>query len=247
MDNRRTMGSESKYISLGTITGSDAVARTITESAFTNQRTSNSATTTSSDKNWIKHEGLRQLAQIAIENGVWIENVTDLTNGESINNGTENTVYLSKDGINVIKQNNFFFLNENDTEFKHTRDLKYFFNRILVHNLLFPEVFYKVIGFTKNSGGQTCAVLQQPYIPNYEYATREKIDSELVKMGFIKTVLGDGINDGLTGYTNGICELADAKPQNVLQDENGFLHFVDLDIYRQNPISTINTNFQTII
>ena len=66
-------------------------------------------------------------------------------------------------------------------------------------------------------------------------------------MGFIKTVLGDGINDGLTGYTNGICELADAKPQNVLQDENGFLHFVDLDIYRQNPISTINTNFQTII
>lgn len=135
MDNRRTMGSESKYISLGTITGSDEVAKTITESIYNNKRTSNSATATSSDKCWIKHEGLRQLAQIAFENGAWIENVSVLTNGDSINNGTENTVYLSKDGINVIKLNNFFFLNENDTEFKHTRDLKYFFNRILVHNI----------------------------------------------------------------------------------------------------------------
>lgn len=230
MDNRRTMGSESKYISLGTIKGSDAVAKTITESTYSNQRTSNSATATSSDKRWFKHEGLRQLAQIAFENGVWIENVSDLTNGDSINNGTENTVYLSKDGRNVIKVNNFFFLNENDTEFKHTRDLKYFFNRILAHNLLFPEVFYKIIGFTKNSGGQTCAVLEQPYIPNYEYAIREKIDSELEKMGFIKTILGEGINTGLNGYTNGIYELTDAKPLNVLKDENGKLHFIDLDI-----------------
>ncbi|MEI6554239.1 MAG: hypothetical protein WCL70_01470 [Paludibacter sp.] len=230
MDNRRTMESESKYLSLGTITGSDGVAKTITEFTYSNQRTSNSATATSSDKRWIKHEGLRQLAQIAIENTAWIENITDLTDGESINNGTENTVYLSKDGINVIKANNFFFLNENDAVFKHTRDLKYFFDRILAHNLIFPEISYKIIGFTKNSGGQTCAVLQQPYIPNYEYATREKIDSELEKMGFIKTVLGEGINNGLNGFTNGKYELTDAKPLNVLMDENGKLHFIDLDI-----------------
>lgn len=109
MDNRRTMESESKYLSLGTITGSDAVAKTITESTYSNKRTSNSATTTSSDKRWIKHEGLRQLAQIAIKNAAWIEKFTDLTNGESLNNGTENTVYLSRDGRNVIKVNNFFF------------------------------------------------------------------------------------------------------------------------------------------
>ena len=230
MDNRRTMGSESKYLSLGTITGSDEVAKTITESNYTNKRTSNSATTTSSDKGWIKHEGLRQLAQIAFENGAWIEDVSDLTNGDSINNGTENTVYLSKDGINVIKVNNFFFLNENDTEFKHTRDLKYFFERIKAHNKLFPEISYKIIGFTKDNSGQTCTVLEQPFIPNYEYATREKIDSELEKMGFIKSMLGEGINNGLNGYTNGIYELTDSKPLNVLKDENGCLHFIDLDI-----------------
>lgn len=232
MDNRRTMGSESKYISLGTISGSNGVAKTITESAYSNQRASNSATATSSDKRWIKHEGLRQLAQIAYGNGAWIENVSDLTNGDSINNGTENTVYLSKDGSNVIKVNNFFFLNENDTEFTHTRELKYYFDRIIAHNLLFPDVLYKIIGFTKDKASQICVVMKQPYIPNYEYATREKIDSELEKMGFVKTVLGEGINNGLNGYKNGIYELTDAKPQNVLQDENGKLHFIDLDISR---------------
>ena len=232
MDNRRTMGSECKYLSLGTIAGSDAVAKTITESTYSNQRRSNSATATSSDKRWIKHEGLRQLAQIAFENGAWIENVRDLTNGDSINNGTENTVYLSKDGINVIKLNNFFFLNKYDIEFTHTRDLKYFFSRILAHSLLFPDVSYKIIGFTKNNDDETCAVLQQPYIPNYEYAKREKIDSELEKMGFIKTVLGEGISKGLNGFINGIYELTDARPQNVLEDENGKLHFIDLDISR---------------
>ncbi|MDO9155016.1 MAG: hypothetical protein Q7U47_15125 [Paludibacter sp.] len=230
MDNSRTMGSKSQHLSLGANTGSDAVAKTIAESIYANKRTSNSSTATGSDKRWIKHQGLRQLAQIAVENGAWIDKVSVLTNGDSINNGTENTVYLSKDGINVIKANNFFFLNENDAEFKHTRDLKYFFDRIIAHNLLFPEISYKIIGFTKDSGGQICVVLQQPYIPNYEYAAREKIDSELEKMGFIKTVLGEGINNGLNGYTNGIYELTDAKPLNVLKDENGKLHFVDLDI-----------------
>lgn len=49
-------------------------------------------------------------------------------------------------------------------------------------------------------------------------------------MGFKKTILGEGINNGLNGYTNGRYELTDAKPQNVLKDENGKLHFIDLDI-----------------
>ncbi len=130
----------------------------------------------------------------------------------------------------MIKVNNFFFLNEDVTEFEYTRDLNYFFDRILTHNLLFPEVSYKIIGFTKNNTGQTCAVMKQPYIPNYEYAPQILIETELNKRGFIKTVLGKGVNFGLTGYTNGIFELSDAKPQNVLRGENGILYFIDLDI-----------------
>ena len=67
-------------------------------------------------------------------------------------------------------------------------------------------------------------------MPNYEYASREKIDSKLVKMVVFKTILDEGINNGLTGYSKRIYELTDAKPQNILQDENGFLHFIVLDI-----------------
>lgn len=230
LDNRRTMGSKSYNISLGTIAGSDRVYKTIAESAYANKKTSDSSAETNSNKRWIKHEGLRQLAQIAVNNGVWIDEVLKLTDGESINNGTENTVYLSKDGRNVIKVNNFFFLNDDDSEFEYTRDLNYFFDRILTHNLLFPEVSYKIIGFTKNNTGQTCTVMKQPYIPNYEYAPQVLIETELNKRGFNKTVLGKGINFGLTGYTNGLFELTDAKPQNVLKSESGILYFIDLDI-----------------
>jgi Tfp pilus assembly protein FimT len=230
MDKRRTMGSKSEHISLGTIARSDAVARTIAESTYIYKRRSDSATTKCVDKRWIKHEGLRQLAQVAVRNNVWIDNVTDQTDGESINNGTENTVYLSKDGRNVIKVNNFFFLNEDDIEFTHSRDLKYFFNRIIAHNLLFPEISYKIIGFTKNNIGQICAVMEQSFIPIYEYASYSMIDEELSKRGFVKTILGKGVNFGLNGYTNGIFELTDAKPQNVLRSKSGILYFVDLDI-----------------
>jgi len=233
MDNRRTMGIESKYISLESISESNSVTRTITEAAYSGKRKGNTATETSSDKRWIKHEGLRQLAQIAFENGVWFDDVTAITNGESINNGTENTVYLSKYDRNVIKVNNFFFLNDDDSEFEHTRDLKYFFDRIVAHNLLFPEVSYKIIGFTKDKAGQICAVMKQPYIPNYEFATQTLIEIELQKRGFVKSVLGSGINFGFSGYTNEIFELTDAKPQNVLKDKDGILYFVDLDICRK--------------
>ncbi|MFZ4582417.1 MAG: hypothetical protein ACOYM7_07185 [Paludibacter sp.] len=230
MDNRRTMGSESEYLFLGAIAGSDAVARTIAEAAYTYKRTGDSATTTSVDKRWVKHEGLRQLAQIAIKNGSWIEDISKLTLGDSINNGTENTVYLSKDCRNVIKVNNFFFLNDDDTEFEFVRDLKYFFDRISVHNQLFPDVSYKIIGFTKDKVGQICAVMLQPYIPNYNYTSLSRIVLELEKMGFEKSVLGNGVNKGFNGFTNGIYELTDAKPQNVLTDKNDKLHFIDLDI-----------------
>ncbi len=230
MDNRRTMDNESECISLGAIAGSDSVARTIAETTCAHTRRNNNASTASSDKCWIKHEGLRLLAQIAIKNGAWIEDIPKLTLGDSINNGTENTVYLSCDGRNVIKVNNFFFLNDDDTEFEYVRDLKYFFDRILAHNILFPNVFYKIIGFTKDKTGQICALMKQPYIPNYVYATKEVIASELEKMGFKKSVLGNGVNKGFNGFTNGIYELTDAKPQNVLTDKNDKLHFIDLDI-----------------
>lgn len=201
-----------------TITESDVVVKTIRESFSTNQP-------------WVKHEGLQQLEQIAKENGSWINDVSKLTDGAGdINNGTENTVYLSKTGKSVIKVNNLSFLNEDDTQYNNTRDLDYFFNRILAHNQLFPEDAYKIIGFSNDTEGRVSVILEQPYISSIIHPTKKEIDFNLADREFVKTILGKGINEGLTGYSDVRYELTDAKPLNVLKDEKGNLHFIDLDI-----------------
>ncbi len=225
------MENKAKRLSLETIARNDGVQKTIAESTSAIHYGNNSAPKTDVSQRWNKHNGLRQLAERAVANGVWIVDIKVLTiGGIIINRGTENTVYLSKDGVNVIKLNNFFFLNEDDTQFEYVRDLNYFFNRIIVHSLLFPEVAYKVIGFTNNKNGEVCVVMEQPFIPKAEYPTFDEIDTELEKRDFHKLILGEGVNKGFVGYADGNYELTDAKPQNVLIDQNGKWHFIDLDI-----------------
>ena len=78
---------------------------------------------------------MQQLAERAKANGTWIEDITPPTDGLGhFSYGTENNVYISKDGKTVIKVNNLGFLNENGTDYLYTRDLKYFFDRISKHN-----------------------------------------------------------------------------------------------------------------
>jgi hypothetical protein len=151
LDNRQAMGSESKRLSLGTISQSEAVARTIEESTNENTRGCCKTSKRKQNKSWIKSKGLRQLAKRAKANGTWIDNLISITDGNGyFEKGTENYVYLSKDGINVIKANNLSFLNNDSSQFTYTRDLNYFFDRISIHNLLFPEDAYDIIGFTND-------------------------------------------------------------------------------------------------
>lgn len=239
LDNRRTMESEPQRLPLGTLTSSIAVGKTIAGTTTTNPRTSRTADAKSQREHWNKSKELKQLAAQAKADGTWIEDITTLTDGkEHFANGTENNVYRSKDGHKVIKVNNLLFLNENDLEFAYTRDLNYFFDRISAHNTLFPEDAYNIVGFTKNETGQVCIVMEQPYISSNVHPTIEEIETDLSKRGFTKTTLGEGINQGLTGYTNGIYELTDVKSLNVLKDENGNMHYIDLDISKTIQRST---------
>lgn len=239
LDNRRTMASEPERLPLGTLTSSNAVGKTIAGTTTTNPRTGRTADAKSQSEHWNKSKGLKQLAAQAKADGTWIEDISTLTDGKvHFANGTENNVYRSKDGHKVIKVNNLLFLNENDLEFAYTRDLNYFFDRISAHNTLFPEDAYNIVGFTENEAGQVCIVMEQPYISSNVHPTIEEIEPDLSKRGFTKTTLGEGINQGLTGYTNGIYELTDVKPLNVLKDENGNMHYIDLDISKTIQPST---------
>lgn len=75
---------------------SDAVRKTIEAS---NTQGSDRTGKEKQDKPWRRSQSLRELSERARLNGAWIEDITPLTNGEGkISKGTENIIYLSKDG-----------------------------------------------------------------------------------------------------------------------------------------------------
>lgn len=161
---------------------------------------------------WTKESVLGDVLQRSKENQTWIEDLESIA-GKQIGQGGENEAYLSHDGKSVIKVNDFSYLPDNST------NLDDFVNRLDAHNELFPSDAITVLGFTQNSDGKISVVLSQPYISNAREATQEEIDSFLEGMDFYTDMSGN--------WTDGTFDIADTKPNNVLVDEEGILHFID--------------------
>ena len=95
---------------------------------------------------------IARLKDWAISNHCWIDRTTL---GTFSDRGSENEVYASLDSRYVYKLNDFRYSDDN---------LNPFFERIHIHNQLFPDCAYEFIGFAENRDGKTCAVLRQPFI-----------------------------------------------------------------------------------
>ena len=130
--------------------------------------------------------------------------------------GSENEVYASLDSRFVYKLNDFRYSDDN---------LSPFFERISVHNELFPDCEYILIGFAENRDGKTCAVLRQPFILSQREATQAEIDEEMEQLGFHKEQ-----DEGY--FTNSDYDIFDAVPNNVLKGEDGHLYFIDTIIFK---------------
>lgn len=170
-----------------------------------------------------KQRLLEKLEESTRDSGQWIDDV-DSTVSTELQVGGENEVYLSKDGNDVIKLNDLSFLRDDAQNFD---DL---LNRIASQNELFPDVPLHIVGFAKNKQGKACVVLQQPYVKNARYATEEEIDAALDDMGFYEDITGTLTDD------SGRYAISDLKPNNVLVDQDGNLHFVDVVTYdEQRP------------
>lgn len=163
---------------------------------------------------WTRNTLLRDVVQRNKGHQTWIDDIQSIISGERIGLGGENDVYLSRDGKSVVKINDFSYLPENSTNFDS------FMNRVDAHNELFPNDAITILGFTLNSDGKVSVVLSQPYISNAREATQEEIDNFLEEMGFYTDMSGN--------WTDGTYEIADTKPNNVLVDEDGNLHFIDV-------------------
>ena len=156
---------------------------------------------------------LVRLRKWAEEQNCWFSDNSQF--GDFFDRGSENEVYLSQSGTEIVKLNDFRYSDDNLTPF---------FERIKAHNYYFPDCAYRLIGFSENRDGKTCAVLVQPFIANARLATKEEINDEFIRLGFHPEDNGEY-------YTNGKHDIFDAVDGNVLIDDERNLYFIDTIIY----------------
>ena len=151
--------------------------------------------------------------QYAKEHGIWIpmDNVFDLgTPGPS---GNENDTYVAKDTI--YKVNNLL----------NSGGICKLLDKILLHNLIFPNTAYKIHGFTGYDGRTIMPVLEQERICESQPATQIMIDTYMAALGFER--------DGETGRFKGESyRVWDVVPRNVLVDKDGDMYVIDAEIAR---------------
>lgn len=156
-----------------------------------------------------------RLKDWAVSNHCWIDRATL---GTFSDRGSENEVYASLDSRYVFKLNDFRYSDDN---------LNHFFERIHIHNQLFPDCAYEFIGIAENQDGKTCAVLRQPFIVAQREATQQEIDEEMQRLGFHKEM-----DEGY--FTNNDYDIFDAVPNNVLMGDDDHLYFIDTIIFKSD-------------
>ena len=156
----------------------------------------------------------RAAEQFAKSAGIWIpmDDIFDL--GSPGPSGNENDTYVSKDTI--YKVNNLL----------NSGGICKLLDKILLHNLIFPNTAYRLHGFTGYDGRTIMPVLEQERICEAQPATQIMIDTYMSALGFEK--------EGESGrFSNGDFVVWDVVPRNVLVDKDGDMYVVDAEIAKK--------------
>lgn len=158
----------------------------------------------------IKEEQTCFLKSYAYKEGLWLESLP--AGNQYLTEGGESKVYLSNEGHFVIKINDAGYY-ATWTEY---------FNSLLLHNLMFFETAYSLLGFTEVDQ-KLFAVIQQQFVEG-EQAALENIEEFLNFNGFEKIRRQDYYNKEL-----GLA-LEDMHDENVIA-KDGVLFFIDTVFY----------------
>ncbi len=158
----------------------------------------------------LKEEALVAEA-LARSKGMWVEMSQIACLGTPFPSGVENDVYLNPHGNVIYKVNNLMI----------SKTLLALFDRLILHNSIFPQTGYLLKGFTGFGGGSIYPILRQDFIPNEREATPVEIDMYMSALGFQKL--------SAATYSNGNVEVSDLHPRNVLRDSEGDLYVIDAD------------------
>lgn len=158
----------------------------------------------------IKEKQVDFLKSYAQSTSLWIESLPQ--GSQYLAEGGEAKVYLSEDGRFVIKVNDAGYY-ATWTEY---------FNSLLLHNLLFSNSTYTLLGFI-DIDERLFAVIQQPFVEG-DQATLEHIEEFLSFNGFTKTKRQDYFNSefGLV--------LEDMHDENVIAKDD-ILFLIDTVFY----------------
>lgn len=149
--------------------------------------------------------------KIAREQELWIEFSEVINLGTPFPSGMENDVYLNSNGNIIYKVNNLMT----------SKTMTALFERLLLHNSIFPQTEYRFRGVTGFGNGSAYPVLSQNYIPNEREATPIEIDTYMAALGFEKTAVATFTRDNII--------VSDLHPRNVLRDSDGDIYVVDAE------------------
>lgn len=166
-------------------------------------------------KSIIKEKQASLIKQLAADNTWWVAELPG--NIQYLTRGGEAIVYLDKNNKNVIKLNGAIY---------YATWLE-FLNSILIHNALFRDATYTLIGFHESCNA-LLAVLTQPYIISDSDVDLENVKALLAYNGFINTKRNDYYNKEL-----GII-LEDMHDENIISNSNTLI-FIDSVFYTVNP------------
>lgn len=151
------------------------------------------------------------LEDYAKKNNFWIERLPEFNSKNFIDSGAEARVYKYGNN-NVVKINNLS---------QHEEPIE-FLDRVAIHNFIFPDTKYEVLGFMKNEDGDFCVVVKQPFITGNGGVSRDEVVKEMKEMGFK--------HEGGNSYMSNDYLIDDLHKGNVLQTKYG-LAFIDPIIY----------------
>ncbi|MDR0544191.1 MAG: hypothetical protein LBG30_02425 [Odoribacteraceae bacterium] len=109
-------------------------------------------------------------------------------------------------------------------------------NRITLHNYIFPDAAYELVGFSKVKGDRyedpaprLAFIVRQQYVPGREIteADRPLLDQEMIKYGFQRI-------EGTDSYANSDYRVGDLHVRNVMITDGGNFRFID-------TVSILNT------
>lgn len=159
----------------------------------------------------LKKGQARFLKSHAKNNGLWIPSLPE--GAQYLTRGGESEIFLAPDNKHVIKVNDAVYY-ATWTEY---------FNSLVIHNLLFSNTAYELLGFTFGKDDALCAILNQPFIEGGQ-ADLANIKEYLTFNGFQNNKRQDYFNDefGLV--------LEDMHDENVIASDD-VLFFIDTVFY----------------